>query len=141
MKSSASQARPISSAPGHLIDITPQESAREICIDHGCVTAPHELGQARLTWWLAVIWVKPIFSAILGHLFFVIGVQIGMQPGDRHGANALVIGRLKRGARGGFIQRSHHRALGIQTLVQFRHVLIQQIGPLDFQIKKPRPVW
>ena len=119
----------------HLIYVAAQDRG-QIGIDHCRVAAPDQFGEAgdgggggHLR--------EAGFAGDRGDAILMVGVEIGVQPGDGHGADAVFVRGLQMGADGGLIKRGQNRAIGVQTFVHFDHAFIKQVGALDFQIKKP----
>ena len=107
----------------------------KVGIDHGGVAATYELGQFG-DFVAGTDLGKADLASDLGRALFMGGVQIGVQPGDGHSVQAAGIGVGQCLAQGGFVQRLQDIAIGVEPLVHFGDLLVEQFGPLNVEVKE-----
>src|SRR5471030_1532203 len=123
---------------GHLVDVAAQDG-RQIGIDHRRVAARDELHHRA-----GLVRHGDLLEADLagdfGHQRFVRAVAVAVHEDDGQRAQALVVGRLQTGARGGTVERDDDVAMRAHALFDFDHMAIQQLGQHDVAVEQSRTI-
>ena len=119
--------------PLHII----AQHGREIGVGQRGVAPAHQFDERR-----DIVASADLGKADIGgdlrQSLFMRRVAIAMHQQDGDGAQSLVIGRLQRGARGRFVQRHAHLAVGTHSFVDFDDIVMQGIGQADMAREQVR---
>jgi hypothetical protein len=121
----------------HLVDIAAQDR-RQVGVDDRGVAAPDQLHQRA-----DLMADRHLGEADLAgdrrHPRLVVGEAKAVQQHDGHGAEALVEDLLETGASGCLVQRTQHRPLDADPLVDLDHAGVKGLGLDDVAVEQLGP--